>query len=104
MSNPIRICKLCDEPFELKPDKPGLVTQCPACSAPKSNGLPGARTANRHDLLKRYDFFIRFSTQDKERAERLGDGPLATMRENEIRMLSQAKLALGAKAGSRWDF
>ena len=48
------------------------------------------------------DFFIRFSTQDKQRAERLGDESLVAMREKEIRMLQQAKLALAAKAGSRW--
>jgi len=102
MSNPIRICTACGEPFELTPEKPGLVTHCPACSAPKSNGLPNARIASRQEILSRMDFFIRFSTQDKQRAERLGDESLVAMREKEIRMLQQAKLALAAKAGSRW--
>jgi len=29
----IRICSICSEEFELKPDKPGFANRCPDCSA-----------------------------------------------------------------------
>jgi len=33
MPFPIRICAICSEEFELKPDKPGFANRCPECSA-----------------------------------------------------------------------
>ena len=35
MSFPIKICVVCHEEFELKPDKPGFANRCPQCSAPE---------------------------------------------------------------------
>jgi hypothetical protein len=35
MAFPIRICAVCSEEFELKPDKPGFANRCPACSEPQ---------------------------------------------------------------------
>ena len=35
MAFPIRICTVCSEEFELKPDKPGFANRCPECSAPE---------------------------------------------------------------------
>ena len=32
MSFPIKVCTICEEEFELKPDKPGFANRCPACS------------------------------------------------------------------------
>jgi len=32
MSFPIRVCAVCGEEFELKPDKPGFANRCPECS------------------------------------------------------------------------
>ncbi len=32
MAFPIRVCSVCSEEFELKPDKPGFANRCPACS------------------------------------------------------------------------
>jgi len=32
MAFPIKICSICSEEFELKPDKPGFANRCPACS------------------------------------------------------------------------
>jgi hypothetical protein len=29
---PIKICSVCAEQFELKPDKPGFANRCPECS------------------------------------------------------------------------
>ncbi len=36
MSFPIKVCVVCSEEFELKPDKPGFANRCPACSEPES--------------------------------------------------------------------
>ena len=33
---PVKICSICAEEFELKPDKPGFANQCPACSTPEA--------------------------------------------------------------------
>ena len=35
MAFPIRVCAVCSEEFELKPDKPGFANRCPACSTPE---------------------------------------------------------------------
>jgi hypothetical protein len=35
MAFPIKICSVCAEEFELKPDKPGFANRCPACSTPE---------------------------------------------------------------------
>jgi hypothetical protein len=35
MAFPIKICAVCEEEFELMPDKPGLANRCPKCSAPE---------------------------------------------------------------------
>jgi hypothetical protein len=32
MAFPKRICTICGEEFELKPDKPGFANRCPECS------------------------------------------------------------------------
>jgi hypothetical protein len=32
MAFPIKICVICSEEFELKPDKPGFANRCPECS------------------------------------------------------------------------
>jgi hypothetical protein len=36
MAFPIRVCAVCSEEFELKPDKPGFANRCPACSEPEN--------------------------------------------------------------------
>ena len=33
MAFPIKVCSICSEEFELKPDKPGFSNRCPECSA-----------------------------------------------------------------------
>jgi len=32
MAFPMKICSVCSEEFELRPDKPGFANRCPACS------------------------------------------------------------------------
>lgn len=36
MAFPIKICVVCSEEFELRPDKPGFANRCPACSVPEA--------------------------------------------------------------------
>lgn len=43
MSFPIKICVVCSEEFELKPDKPGFANRCPECSLPESTNTVGTR-------------------------------------------------------------
>lgn len=37
MPFPIKVCAICSEEFELKPDKPGFANRCPECSAPEAD-------------------------------------------------------------------
>jgi hypothetical protein len=37
MAFPIKVCAVCSEEFELKPDKPGFANRCPDCSAPEAD-------------------------------------------------------------------
>jgi hypothetical protein len=32
MAFPIKVCAICSEEFELKPDKPGFANRCPECT------------------------------------------------------------------------
>ena len=36
MAFPIKVCVVCSEEFELRPDKPGFANRCPACSEPET--------------------------------------------------------------------
>jgi hypothetical protein len=38
MAFPIKVCVVCQEESELKPDKPGFANRCPECSAPEASG------------------------------------------------------------------
>ena len=33
MPFPIKVCVVCEEEFELKPDKPGFANRCPECTS-----------------------------------------------------------------------
>lgn len=37
MAFPIKVCAVCSEEFELKPNKPGFANRCPACSEPENS-------------------------------------------------------------------
>jgi hypothetical protein len=63
MAFPIKVCVVCSEEFELKPDKPGFANRCPTCSEPENEAanakLPAdaalneARRKAMRDLLYR---------------------------------------------------
>jgi hypothetical protein len=66
MPFPIKVCAVCEEEFELKPDKPGFANRCPECSAPEMDaddaakagadkGLNEARRDAMKNLLYRKD-------------------------------------------------
>ncbi len=37
MAFPIKVCIVCSEEFELKPDKPGFANRCPDCTADEAD-------------------------------------------------------------------
>jgi hypothetical protein len=51
MSFPIKICVVCEEEFELRPDKPGFANRCPKCSAPEVDA-PAGKSRMDADALK----------------------------------------------------
>ncbi len=67
MAFPKKICSVCGEEFELKPNKPGFANRCPACSEEDEGGkektikngpdheLNAARRKAMRDLLYRKD-------------------------------------------------
>jgi len=50
MPFPIRICAVCEEEFELKPDKPGFANRCPQCSAPETDEPVGKNRMDADEL------------------------------------------------------
>jgi hypothetical protein len=42
MPFPIRVCAVCGEEFELKPNKPGFANRCPSCSEPEEAETSGS--------------------------------------------------------------
>lgn len=49
MPFPIKVCVVCSEEFELRPDKPGFANRCPECSAPEANEPAGKTAAGAVD-------------------------------------------------------
>jgi hypothetical protein len=54
MSFPIKVCSICGEKFELKPDKPGFANRCPDCTdseadEPKAKGPAAAEHGNKRE-------------------------------------------------------
>jgi hypothetical protein len=51
MSFPIKTCVVCEEEFELRPDKPGFANRCPKCSSPEEDE-PAGKAHREADALK----------------------------------------------------
>ena len=47
MPFPIKVCSICSEEFELKPDKPGFANRCPECSAMDETDVTAKRNAGQ---------------------------------------------------------
>jgi len=50
MGFPIKVCAVCGEEFELKPDKAGFANRCPDCSA---DDATSSKTQRRMDADER---------------------------------------------------
>ena len=56
MPYPIKICAVCGEKFELKPDKPGFANRCPDCTeAANAEAKPEPPKATREQNAARRD-------------------------------------------------
>jgi len=56
MPFPIKICVVCEEEFELKPDKPGYANRCPTCTEegtePGSSGKTKMSAEERRSIAE----------------------------------------------------
>jgi len=48
MPFPIKVCAICSEKFELKPDKPGFANRCPECSTPEPTDPAAENRTDEH--------------------------------------------------------
>jgi hypothetical protein len=44
MAFPIKVCAVCGEEFELRPDKPGFANRCPECSEAEDSDSRAGKT------------------------------------------------------------
>jgi hypothetical protein len=49
MAFPIKVCVVCKEEFELKPDKPGFANRCPDCTEAEAEASAGSRTMDAEE-------------------------------------------------------
>lgn len=63
MPFPIKVCVVCSEEFELKPDKPGFANRCPECSSMEPESA-------EPDAKKRMDSIERKSESEANAARR----------------------------------
>jgi len=66
MAFPIKVCVVCEEEFELKPDKPGFANRCPTCSMPEAAGstASGKMTAEERASQREADAARRAAIKD----------------------------------------
>lgn len=53
MPFPIKVCVLCGEEFELRPDKPGYANRCLECSAADTGDADAGREKRPMDAIER---------------------------------------------------
>jgi hypothetical protein len=63
MPFPIRVCAICHEEFELKPDKPGFANRCPQCT---EEAAESSSTSTKH----RMDAYERKAAAEANEARR----------------------------------
>jgi hypothetical protein len=51
MAFPLKVCTICGEEFELRPDKPGFANRCPDCTEVES--AEPATKGDRKDAVQR---------------------------------------------------
>lgn len=52
MAFPIKVCVVCHEEFELKPDKPGFANRCPQCTEDSTADPAGSKPSMDADERK----------------------------------------------------
>ena len=52
MPFPIKVCVVCEEEFELRPEKPGFANRCPTCSLPEASAGASGKHAMDADERK----------------------------------------------------
>jgi hypothetical protein len=73
MAYPIKVCVICSEEFELKPDKPGYANRCPECSAADADegaARDATRSATRSATQDGTGAFDRKSQSEANEARR----------------------------------
>ncbi len=53
MPFPIKVCAVCSEEFELRPDKPGFANRCPECTAEEQEAAAEAAKKSGMDADQR---------------------------------------------------
>lgn len=53
MAFPIKVCAICSEEFELRPDKPGFANHCPECTAAESQEAVTKSSKDSKDAIDR---------------------------------------------------
>ena len=51
MPFPIKVCAVCGEEFELRPNKPGFANRCPECSEPEKSDASGSSLSSNDSEL-----------------------------------------------------
>lgn len=51
MAFPIKVCVVCSEEFELRPDKPGYANRCPACSVEDTTDSADQRSVGADERM-----------------------------------------------------
>lgn len=55
MAFPIRVCVICSEEFELRPDKPGYANRCPSCSTEEAQEQDAPRHLKADEAKVQHD-------------------------------------------------
>lgn len=55
MAFPIKVCAICSEEFELKPDKPGFANRCPECTAKEQDLAPTSSKLPKDAIQRKTD-------------------------------------------------
>jgi hypothetical protein len=103
MANQIRVCEICDKSFELLPDKPGLINQCPECVAPKSADPKAVRHANLVRTLEAIGKTIRWHENEIERIRKSGRISGIAYQEEQIEKFLMTKRTKEQLLGAPWE-
>ena len=64
MPYPIRVCAVCEEEFELKPNHAGYANRCPQCNSPEEDERGGVAGASSFEGKREADAARRQAIKD----------------------------------------